>query len=394
MAYATLYLKKGKEKSLNRLHPWVFSGALQTPDPTITEGDIVRLYDSEKQYIASGHYQKSSLAIRILTFMDESIDDAFWYHRIQHAISLRSNLHLLHCEHTTCCRLVHGEGDDLPGLIIDYYEGIAVIQCHSAGMYKALDSICEQLKKILGNKLHSIYNKSENTIPFKSGIEAKDQFLFGNTESITVKENAHLFHVHVVEGQKTGFFIDQRENRTLLASLAKGKKVLNTFCYSGGFSIYALKAGATLVHSVDSSAKAIALTQKNCALNFTDQTPHQAFCSDVMEYMNQCKEVYDIIILDPPAYAKHQNALDHALKGYTRLNRKAFEKVQKQGIVFTFSCSQVVSVADFRTAIFTAALQSGRNIKIIHQLHQPSDHPVSIFHPEGEYLKGFVLFVE
>ncbi len=392
--YASIFLKKGKEKSVNRLHPWIFSGALQNVADTIQEGDIVKLYDFDKQYIATGHYQKSSLALRIFTFFEEEINDMFWQKKIQTAYDIRQKINAFPNAHTNCFRLVHGEGDDLPGLIIDYYNGVAVIQCHSVGMYLIKEKITLALQQVLGDKLIAVYNKSEGTIPFKGGVEAANGFLFGDTTNIEVLENNVKFAIDIVAGQKTGFFIDQRENRTLLAQYSKGKKVLNTFCYSGGFSIYASKANASLVHSVDSSAKAIALTENNYALNFDPLPYHQSFTEDVMQYLNNMTEQYDVIVLDPPAYAKHTNALDHALKGYSRLNKKAMEKISAGGILFTFSCSQVVTKEDFKRAVFTAALQSGRNVKILHQLHQPADHPISIFHPEGEYLKGLVLYVE
>lgn len=392
--YPNLYLKKGKEKSVNRLHPWIFSGALHNVPTSVQEGEIVKLFDADKNFIAYGHYQKSSLAIRIFTFIEEEINDAFWQQKLQLAIDIRTKLGLLDSEHTNCCRLVHGEGDDLPGLIVDYYNGVAVIQCHSVGMYLIKNTLSKALQNILQEKLVAVYDKSEGTIPFKGGVTATNEFLFGNQAIIDVKENDIKFSIDIIEGQKTGFFIDQRENRELVAKYAKGKNVLNTFCYSGGFSLYASQAKASLVHSVDSSAKAIALTDKNYALNFSNEINHQSFTEDVMDYLNGMTEKYDLIILDPPAYAKHNNVLDHALKGYTRLNKKAMEKISQGGILFTFSCSQVVSKDDFKRAVFTAALQSGRNVKILHQLHQPADHPISIFHPEGEYLKGLVLFVE
>jgi 23S rRNA (cytosine1962-C5)-methyltransferase len=334
------------------------------------------------------------LAIRIFTFIEEEINQDFWQKRIAQAINIRKKIGLINNEHTNCFRLVHGEGDDLPGLIIDFYNGIAVIQCHSVGMYLIKEIIAQVLKNELGDSLIAVYNKSEGTLPFKGGVEAKNEFLYGSQTQIDVIENDVKFSIDIVEGQKTGFFIDQRENRELLAKYSKDKKVLNTFCYSGGFSIYANKAGASLVHSVDSSAKAIALTENNYKLNFSEKINHESYTEDVMSYLNNMTETYDVIVLDPPAYAKHNSALDNALKGYTRLNRKAMEKIASGGILFTFSCSQVVTKEDFKRAIFTASLQSGRNVKILHQLHQPADHPISIFHPEGEYLKGLVLYVE
>jgi 23S rRNA (cytosine1962-C5)-methyltransferase len=389
-----LQLKKGKEKSIERKHPWIFSGAIGQIKGQPEEGDTVRLENHEGRFIAMGHYQKSSLALRILSFEEVAIDAAFWHHKLSAAIHTRQICGLSQRADTNVYRLVHGEGDGLPGLIVDYYNGLVVMQCHSVGMYNARQIIADALVKILGDKLHSIYDKSEGTIPFKADTTAENGFLYGQTDNSEVIEYGHRFLIEPVDGQKTGFFIDQRENRKLLQQYVKDKKVLNTFCYSGGFSVFALEAGATHVTSVDSSAKAIALVDKNIELNFGKTDKHLSVGNDVGAFLTNDTEKYDVIILDPPAYAKHNNALDNALKGYARLNKKGFEALNKGGILFTFSCSQVVTKDDFRRAVFTAAAQSGKTVKILHQLHQPEDHPISIYHPEGEYLKGFVLYVE
>ncbi len=389
-----LQLKKGKEKSIERKHPWIFSGAIGQIKGQPEEGDTVRLENHEGRFIAMGHYQKSSLALRILSFEEVAIDAAFWHHKLSAAIHTRQICGLSQRADTNVYRLVHGEGDGLPGLILDYYNGLVVMQCHSVGMYNARQIIADALVKILGDKVHSIYDKSEGTIPFKADTTAENGFLYGQTDNSEVIEYGHRFLIEPVDGQKTGFFIDQRENRKLLQQYVKDKKVLNTFCYSGGFSVFALEAGAAHVTSVDSSAKAIALVDKNIELNFGKTDKHLSVGNDVGAFLTNDTEKYDVIILDPPAYAKHNNALDNALKGYARLNKKGFEALNKGGILFTFSCSQVVTKDDFRRAVFTAAAQSGKTVKILHQLHQPEDHPISIYHPEGEYLKGLVLYVE
>jgi len=389
-----LQLKKGKEKSIERKHPWIFSGAIGQIKGNVDEGDTVRLENHEGHFIAMGHYQKSSLALRILSFEEVAIDPSFWHQKLSAAIKTREICGLTERLDTNVYRLVHGEGDGLPGLIIDYYNGLVVMQCHSVGMYIARQMIADALVKILGAKVHSIYDKSEGTIPFKADTTAENGFLYGQTDNSEVLEYGHRFQIEPVDGQKTGFFIDQRENRKLLQQYVKGKKVLNTFCYSGGFSVFALEAGATHVTSVDSSAKAIVLVDKNIELNFGHTDKHLSVGNDVGAFLTHDTEKYDVIILDPPAYAKHNSALDNALKGYARLNKKGFEALNKGGILFTFSCSQVVTKDDFRRAVFTAAAQSGRTVKILHQVHQPEDHPISIYHPEGEYLKGLVLYVE
>lgn len=389
-----LQLKKGKEKSIERKHPWIFSGAIGAIHGVPDEGDIVRLENHDQQFIAYGHYQKSSLALRILTFEDLPIDNNFWHQQLKAAIETRRISGLTTNQQTNVYRLVHGEGDNLPGLIIDYYNGLVVMQCHSVGMYLVRQIIADELVKLLGDSIHSIYDKSEGTLPFKADTQAENSFLYGDQAISEVVEYGHKFIIEPIEAQKTGFFIDQRESRKLLQQYVQNKTVLNTFCYSGGFSVYALQAGATQVTSVDSSAKAMLLTDKNIALNVGETEKHLSVTKDVGDFLTYNEAKYDVIILDPPAYAKHNNALDNALRGYAKLNKKGFEALNKGGILFTFSCSQVVTKDDFRRAVFTAAAQSGRNVKILHQLHQPEDHPISIFHPEGEYLKGLVLYVE
>ncbi len=387
-------LNSGKEKSIRRLHPWIFSGAIKNIIGNPKEGDIVEVYSNKDEFLALGHYQVGSIAIRIFAFENIKPDIDFWYQKIYTAYQLRSSLYLTNNSHTDVYRLVNGEGDFLPGLIIDFYNGVAVMQIHSIGMYHIRELITEILKKIYGHHLLAVYDKSEQTIPHKSKINPRNEYLFGSIGNRKVKENDNLFMVDWEEGQKTGFFIDQRENRALLKTYAANKKVLNMFCYTGGFSVYALQGGASMVHSVDSSVKAIELTDSNIALNFADGSNHSSFVADALKFLNNPVESYDLIILDPPAFAKHQNVLDNALQGYKRLNMKAFELIAKNGIVFTFSCSQAVSKENFRKAVFAAAANTGRKIKILHQLSQPPDHPVSIYHPEGEYLKGLVLHVE
>jgi len=391
--YPKIFLKSGKERSLERFHPWIFSGAIKEIKGEIKEGDLATLYAVDGTFQAVGHYQKSSLALRILSFKEREIDSTFWEEAIAAAIAKRAALGLWDNPSTNVFRLIHGEGDGLPGLIADWYNGLIVMQAHDAGMYLRKEAIRDALLKLLPDKIKAIYNKSEGTVPFKSGITPQNEWLFGDMKGIEVIENDCFYHIDVVEGQKTGFFIDQREHRKLLQQFSKGKKVLNTFCYSGGFSISALKAGAALVHSVDSSAKAIQLTEDNVLRNGVSEH-HQSFCADVMPFLSEMTESYDVIILDPPAYAKHQDVLENALKGYARLNKRAFDKIAAGGILMTFSCSQVVSKDEFRRAVFTAAAQSKRKVSILYQLHQPADHPISIYHPEGEYLKGLVLYVE
>lgn len=390
-----VYLKAGKEESLLRFHPWVFSGAIARIEGEPEEGEVVDVYTSKNAFIARGHYQIGSITVRVLTFADEPIDHAYWVRRLEVAKDLRRSLHLIGHPQNNTYRLVHGEGDNLPGLIIDVYDHTAVMQAHSAGMHIYRKEIAEALKEVMGEVIHHIYYKSETTLPFKADLlERENGFLLGGSPENIALENGLKFHVDWLKGQKTGFFVDQRENRHLLERYAAGRSVLNMFCYTGGFSFYALRGGARLVHSVDSSAKAIDLTNENVALNFPGDERHQAFAEDAFKYLDRMGDQYDLIILDPPAFAKHRGALRNALRGYTKLNAKAFEKIRPGGILFTFSCSQVVNKENFRNAVFTAAAQSGRSVRILHQLTQPGDHPVNIYHPEGEYLKGLVLYVE
>jgi len=391
MSIKQVYLKRGKEESLLRFHPWIFSGALHHTDKGIEEGDVVRVVNEKNDFIAIGHFQMGSIAVRILTFNDITIDNEFWHSRLNSALQMRKAIGLADQIDTNAYRLVHGEGDNLPGLIIDIYGKTAVMQAHSIGMHNSRIAIAENLVKVMGSRIENIYYKSETTLPF---MEPENGFLYGGSEENTAMENGLSFYVDWLRGQKTGFFVDQRENRSLLERYAKGKRVLNMFCYTGGFSFYAMRGGAKCVHSVDSSEKAIELTRRNVALNFSDDPRHTAICEDAFKYLEQMDDKYDLIILDPPAFAKHRGALHNALKGYTRLNNKAFEKIAKGGILFTFSCSQVVTKDHFRNAVFTAAAQAHRKVRILHQLHQPADHPINIYHPEGEYLKGLVLYVE
>ena len=387
-----IYLKRGKEESLRRFHPWVFSGAILKTDDGIEEGDFVRVVSNEGDFIAVGHYQKGSIAVRVLSFRDTEIDADFWSARLASALNMRIAIGLADNPNNNTYRLVHGEGDMVPGLIIDVYGKTAVMQAHSIGIHNCRNMIAEQLLKVMGRRLENVYYKSETTLPFMDNME--NGFIFGGSDDNIAIENGLKFYVDWLRGQKTGFFVDQRENRALLEHFAMGRKVLNMFCYTGGFSFYAMRGGAKLVHSVDSSAKAIELTNRNVGLNFSGDHRHQAFCEDAFKFLEQDGDQYDLIILDPPAFAKHRGALHNALKGYTRLNSKAFQKIQPDGILFTFSCSQVVTKEHFRNAVFTAAAQAGRKVRILHQLHQPADHPINIYHPEGEYLKGFVLYVE
>jgi 23S rRNA (cytosine1962-C5)-methyltransferase len=385
-----VYLKRGKEESLRRFHPWLFSGAILHLDEGIEEGDVVKVVTEKGDFIAVGHYQQGSIAVRVLTFNDVEIDEQFWISRLQSALQMRLSIGLANNPQTNAYRLVHGEGDLLPGLIIDIYGDTAVMQAHSIGMHLARHTISTALSKVMKDYISNIYYKSETTLSF---MEPENGFLLGETDNNIAIENGLKFYVDWLRGQKTGFFVDQRENRSLLEKYAKDKHVLNMFCYTGGFSFYAMRGGAKSVHSVDSSAKAIELTRRNVELNFPNDSRHEAFCEDAFKYLDKISG-YDLIILDPPAFAKHRGALHNALKGYTRLNQKAFEKIEKGGILFTFSCSQVVTKEHFRNAVFTAAALAGRKVRILHQLHQPADHPINIYHPEGEYLKGLVLYVE
>ena len=385
MSYKKVFLKPGKEESLKRFHPWVFSGAIARVEGEPEEGEVVDVYTSKKEFIACGHFQIGSIAVRVLSFRQEPIDHAFWVRRLQVAKDLRCALGVLGNPQNNTYRLVHGEGDNLPGLIIDVYDHTAVMQAHSAGMHLDRMAVAEAFEEVMGDVIQHIYYKSETTLPFKADLLATENgFLKGGSPENVAMENGLKFHVDWLKGQKTGFFVDQRENRALLERYAKGRNVLNMFCYTGGFSFYAMRGGANLVHSVDSSAKAIDLTNENVSLNFPGDTRHQAFAEDAFKFLDRMGDQYDLIILDPPAFAKHRDALRNALRGYTKLNAKAFEKIRPGGILFTFSCSQVVNKQDFRNAVFTAAAQSGRSVRILHQLTQPGDHPVNIYHPEGE----------
>lgn len=392
--YKNVYLKRGKEESLKRFHPWIFSGAIHHADKGIEEGEIVRVITADGEFIAVGHYQIGSIAVRVLSFHDECIDISFWRASLESALQMRIAVGIADCPQNNTYRLVHGEGDNLPGLVVDCYGDTAVMQAHSVGMHVSRMDICEALVQVMGNRIKNVYYKSETTLPFKAGLGQENGFIYGNTNENTAVENGLRFHVDWLKGQKTGFFVDQRENRTLLEHYSKGKRVLNMFCYTGGFSVYAMRGEAELVHSVDSSAKAIELTKKNVELNFPGDMRHEAFCEDAFKYLDANDAKYDLIVLDPPAFAKHRGALHNALKGYTRLNVKGLQRIKKGGILFTFSCSQVVTKDHFRNAVFTAAAQAGRRVRILHQLHQPADHPINIYHPEGEYLKGLVLYVE
>ena len=395
--YKQVRLRKGKDESLKRFHPWVFSGAIQSLDDGIEEGDVVRVVTFTGDFIAVGHYQQGSIAVRVLSFSDVLIDDEFWHSRLSSALKMRQAIGIADNPDNNTYRLVHGEGDNLPGLIIDVYDHTAVMQAHSIGMHRCRKEVAKALSEVMESRVANIYYKSETTLPFMTADDMNG-FLIGGSDDNIATENGLKFRVDWLKGQKTGFFVDQRENRSLLEHYAQGKRVLNMFCYTGGFSFYAMRGGAELVHSVDSSAKAIELTKQNVELNFPGDARHQAFCEDAFKYLENVGQgsalTYNLIILDPPAFAKHRGALHNALKGYTRLNQKAFEKIEKGGILFTFSCSQVVTKDHFRNAVFTAAALAGRKVRILHQLHQPADHPINIYHPEGEYLKGLVLYVE
>ncbi len=394
MDLKTIQLRRGKAESLRRFHPWVFSGAIAAQSRDLQEGDLVQVLDDQGNFIAVGHYQIGSIAVRVLSFDRRDIDEAFWEERIGEAYSLRRGLKLAGREDNDVYRLVHGEGDRLPGLVVDVYGATAVMQAHSVGMHVQREVIADAIIRATEGDIQNVYYKSETTLPYKADLGQENGFLRGGSPANIATENGLKFHIDWLKGQKTGFFVDQRDNRSLLEHYAKGRSVLNMFCYTGGFSVYALRGGATLVHSVDSSSKAIDLTRANAELNFPGDTRHDAFAEDAFRYLQRAGNDYDLIVLDPPAFAKHKEALRNALKGYTRLNAIAFEKIKPGGIVFTFSCSQAVNKDQFRLAVFTAAAQSGRHVRILHQLHQPADHPINIYHPEGEYLKGLVLQVE
>lgn len=389
-----IVLKPGKEQSLKRFHTWVFSGAIQKIQGKVAEGDLVSVYSADDEFLGTGHYQIGSIAVRIISFRDEVIDYNFWKNKLNNIWNLRVALGFDINIETNVFRLVNGEGDGMPGLIIDFYNGTAVLQMHSIGMYFIREDLAKVLKEVLGEKLKAVYDKSAKTLPFKADINPEDGYLIGEGNTNEVLEYGLKFKVDWETGQKTGFFIDQRENRLLVQNYAQNRDVLNMFCYTGGFSFYAMKGGAQLVHSVDASASAIELTNQNVELNFPGDSRHEAFVADGFEYLKNIQDKYDLIILDPPAFAKHRDTLPQALKGYKRINTRAFEQIRKGGILFTFSCSQVVTKDQFREAVFSAAAIAKRNVKILHQLTQPADHPINIFHPESEYLKGLVLYVE
>ncbi len=403
MSYKTIRLKKGKESSLLRFHPWIFSGAIENIEEGIEEGDTVRVVAHDGTFLAVGHYQIGSIAVRVLSFEDIIIDGVFWRERLQKAYEVRKAIGVIRKPAAvsgmseninTTYRLVHGEGDNLPGLVIDIYDDTAVMQAHSVGMHVNRQAVAEALADVMGKSLTAIYYKSETTLPYKANLGQENGFILGSTDNNIAIENGLKFHIDWLKGQKTGFFVDQRENRALVEHYAKGRSVLNMFCYTGGFSVYAMRGGARLVHSVDSSAKAIELTKANVELNFPNDERHEAYCEDAFKYLDEHDDTYDLIVLDPPAFAKHRKALRNGLRGYTRLNVKGLQRIRHGGILFTFSCSQVVTKDNFREAVFTAAAQTGRRVRILHQLHQPADHPINIYHPEGEYLKGLVLYVE
>ncbi|SFF23904.1 class I SAM-dependent rRNA methyltransferase [Sunxiuqinia elliptica] len=394
MTLPIVTLKPGKEQSLNRFHPWVFSGAIKHISQELEEGELVTVVSNKDEFLAIGHFQIGSIAVRILSFEELPVDNVFWENKLASAIQLRRDLGLLGSEQTNVFRLVHGEGDGLPGLIIDFYNGTAVYQAHSVGMYHVRHQLAKLLKKLLGDQLIAVYDKSDKTLPYKADISPENGYLLGESAPCVVKEYGLSFQVDWIQGQKTGFFIDQRENRKLVEQFSAERDVLNMFCYSGGFSFFAMQGGAKTVHSVDASAKAIELTRQNVALNFVDDKRHEAFVADAFDFMRDIKDRYNLIILDPPAFAKHRGALRQALQAYKRLNAKAFEQVRPGGIIFTFSCSQVVTKDQFREAVFSGAAISKRKVRILHQLHQPADHPINIYHPEGEYLKGLVLQVD
>ena len=387
-------LRRGKEESLKRFHPWIFSGAVMNLEGNPEEGDVVTVLDSQHNFLCQGHWQVGSIAVRVLTFEQEPIDDAFWQKRLGEALGVRQAIGLADSEAGDTYRLVYGEGDLLPGLVIDVYGKTAVMQAHSVGMHVSREQIAVALKQVMGERLDSIYYKSETTLPIKAAIDGGNGFLLGESHTDVAVENGLRFHIDWLKGQKTGFFVDQRENRSLLERYSHGRSVLNMFCYTGGFSVYALRGGAKLVHSVDSSSKAVELVRANVELNFPAEPRHEAFAEDAFRFLDDMTVPYDLVVLDPPAFAKHRDAVKNALRGYTKLNARAMEKIAPGGILFTFSCSQAVSKEQFRTAVFTAATLAHRQVRILHQLHQPADHPVSIYHPEGEYLKGLVLYVE
>ncbi len=395
--YKSLYLKKGKEESLRRWHPWIFSGAVGRVEGELQEGDCVRVMDSEGRFLCVGHWQVGSIAVRVLSFDDETVDLVFWERRLREAYEVRLALGLAGKEGNSIYRLVHGEGDNLPGLIVDMYGTTAVMQAHSVGMHCQRMEIAEALKSTMGDALKRIYYKSETTLPFKADVEREDGFIYGGREAAddVAEENGLRFHIDWLRGQKTGFFIDQRDNRRLVEQYARGRRVLNMFAYTGGFSVYALRGGAVQVHSVDSSAKAVDTLNANVRLSFPDDGRHEAFVCDAFKFLDGVQEgAYDLVILDPPAFAKHRDAVKQALRGYTKLNARAMEKMPRGSVLFTFSCSQAITKEQFRMAVFTAATLARRRVRILHQLTQAADHPVNIYHPEGEYLKGLALYID
>ncbi len=394
-----IILKRGREESLLRFHPWVFSGAIAEIQGNPAEGDIVSVHAADGSCLAYGHYQIGSIAVRILSFDDSALKPDYWEDMIARALQVRISCGLHGSENTNCYRLVHGEGDNLPGLIIDYYDGVCVMQAHSVGMFRAKKQISDALQKVYGPTLKAVYDKSSGTAPYKAGLELIDGYMYRREDfkenELVVLENGHKFMVNWTEGQKTGFFLDQRDNRALVGSVSKGRNVLNLFCYTGGFSIYALAAGANHVDSVDSSKKAMMMVDRNVALNGFDESVHTSLCCDAIDYLKSVPEgKYDLMIVDPPAFAKHRGALKNALRAYQRLNAAAISKVASGGFVFTYSCSQVVDKESFALAVFSAAAQCGRKVRILDRLNQPCDHSVNIYHPEGEYLKGLLLYVE
>jgi 23S rRNA (cytosine1962-C5)-methyltransferase len=388
-----IVLKSGKEQSLRRFHPWIFSGAIKKIYGNPVEGDLVDVYDNKDTFLAFGHYAPSSIAVRILSFERATPDIDFFREKIKRAVAYRKAIGIIDNEQLNVFRLIHGEGDGLPGLIVDYYNGIAVMQMHSLGFYKIRKEIASILSELPENRIVAVYDKSEGTIPHMSGVTPTNEFLVGNSEPVVVTENGYKFKIDWTTGQKTGFFIDQRENRKLLEKYTNGRTVLNMFGYTGGFSVYAMKNAAE-VHTVDSSFPAIELANENIALNYDSDKRHASFQVDAFDYLDHIKDQYDLIILDPPAFAKHNNVLANALQGYKRLNIKAIEQIRPGGIIFTFSCSQVVTKENFRKSVFAAAANTGRSVRILHQMSQPPDHPVNIYHPESEYLKGLVIYVE
>lgn len=388
-----IVLKSGKEQSLRRFHPWVFSGAIKKIYGNPEEGDIVDVFDNKDSFLAVGHFAPSSIAVRVLSFEQVTPDIGFFRDRIKRAIYYRKSVGIIDNPQINVFRLIHGEGDGLPGLIIDYYNGVAVIQMHSLGFYRIRREIVNILTDLLKDQIIAVYDKSEGTIPHMSGVSATNEFLYGSSGPVIVTEHGYKFKIDWTTGQKTGFFIDQRENRKLLEGFTAGKSVLNMFGYTGAFSVYAMK-NANLVHTVDSSQPAIEMTDENIRMNYGEDARHVSFQVDAFEYLNQINNQYDVIILDPPAFAKHNNVLANALQGYKRLNIKAIEQIKPGGIIFTFSCSQVVTKENFRKSVFAAAANTGRNVRILHQMSQPPDHPVNIYHPESEYLKGLVIYVE